>query len=918
MAALSIRVLGDVEILVDGEHLAVDTRKAAALLAYLAVTRTSAARDQLAALLWTDSDPERARGALRRTLSVLRKALGGRWLTAEADRVRLEGEVWLDLDEAEARAAAGRPEAALELFRGDFLAGFSLRDSPDFDAWQTRTASEIRHRHSTILKEAAEAAVARGDLRGAVAHARRRVDLDPLDEDAHRQLMTALVWSGDRAGALRQYRECVRILDEELGVPPLPETSRLEERILFDDIPERPPAPTASGPEEAPHPTSAPDGGGMVGRRRELDRLRRLLGPDGGGVAAVTGAPGVGKSRLVDEAVSALAERGRPVARARAYEGEEDLGLVVVGEALRAALAHRPTAADIDPRAAAEAARLLPDLDLEPAPLNPADPGSRSRFFDGVCTTLSALLDDRGILVVDDLQWADPASLEVLGYLLRRPERFPVAVVLVWRTPTTGNPNPLQAVVLEQVERGRGLQLELSPLLPGEVEELAHRLHPGIQDETSRRVAEESGGNPLVALNYLRLMDPTTGSIPDGPALAHGLTEARLRGVSELGRQVLAAASIIGRAFDQGDLRGASGRTDEETAAALDELVRLAVLVDTGEGQFDFAHDQVREHVRETMGAVRRRLLHGRLADHLAGRHREAPGPTAGRLAHHLTEAGRLEEAAHYRAEAGDHARSVFAHTEARRHYEAALALGHPDATRIQVALGDLHTLAGDYASALDSYRTAAARAAGEALARVEHRLGEVNGRLGRWDLAVHHFGAAVAGLSDPDERISAYVDWARLYQAKGDLDSASTALARATSVAAESGSGLPPIVAIMEGLLEDDPDAAETRVEQGMAVARSGPDPATEAAGLTSLALIARRRGDVPTAVERVLEALEIVRRIGDRHRQATLHDLAADLFHEAGDEQRAREELTRAVALFAEVGTGGFEPAVWKTSPW
>lgn len=277
-----------------------------------------------------------------------------------------------------------------------------------------------------------------------------------------------------------------------------------------------------------------------------------------------------------------------------------------------------------------------------------------------------------------------------------------------------------------------------------------------------------------------------------------------------------------------------------------------------------------------------------------------------------------MQEAGGFRADAGDQARSVYAHQEAMTHYEAALALGHPDVVRIHTAIGDLHTLAGDYTAALDSYRTAASRAAGTELAAIEHRLGEINGRLGRWALAIHHFQAAAATLEDTGQLVDLYIDWARVCRRMGDEDGARQRVAEAVDLAETTAGTTPPMVAIMEGLFDEDPVGGEERVQRALELARSRADSRAEATALTALALLARRRHELPTAVERLGTALALVNRIGDRHREATLHDLLADLFHEMGEEQKAMEQLTQAVELFAEVGTGGLEPAIWKTTPW
>lgn len=837
---LAIRVLGDVDIRVDGRPIEVDTRKALALLTYLAVSGTSASRDTLTALLWSDLDSNRGRGALRRTLSVLRKALGNRWLAVDSDRVRLETDaVYLDSEDArrleetvEAHHEQSSEvcldclrclERAASLYRGEFMAGFYVRDAPEFESWQLHEADRVRRRHSSVLARLADAVAARGDFARSVDIARQRVAVTPLDEAAHRQLMTALVWAGDRAAALRQYKDLVRVLDEELGVPPLPETSALEERILLDDIPEPPLvaySPSSGRQTEPPPPSD------LVGREKEIAILKRLAAGMGGRVAAIVGPPGIGKSRLAREIAEWARARSLIVAESRAYEGEEN---------------------------------------------------------------------------------------DLIAYLIRRGDRFPFFRLLIWRTPPSGR-HPLTALVEQQVASGRGAMIELGPLPPEDAERLARSSRPDLPADVAAQVVEEGEGNPFLTLHLLQTIDPDTGLLP--ATRQSETAEIRLRGVSDLGRQILAAASIIGRALDPFDVRAASGRSDEEAALGLEELVAAGIVTERGDGLFDFSHDIVRQHVRDSLTAVRQRLLHDRLADHLLRLH-GSNDAHAGRVAHHLEEAGRLEEAAPFHARAAGHARSVYAHQEALAHYEAALALGYPDVVTVQMAIGDLQTLIGDYTAALDSYRTAAARADGEDLALLEHRLGAVNARLGRWDMAIHHYRTAAQGLTDFDDLLATYVDWARAARGSGDDAGARRAVAEAAKLAEASG-GQPPIVAIMEGLLSEDPDAGEARALEGLELAGAAGDPMAQLAGLTTLAQLARRRGDHPTALERIDAALRLVSQIGDRHREAALHDLAADLHHEMGDEDKAMEQQRQAAALFAEVGTGDLEPAIWKITPW
>ncbi|MDQ3568620.1 MAG: SARP family transcriptional regulator, partial [Actinomycetota bacterium] len=229
--------LGSPRIEIDGATLEVDTRKAVALLAYLALTRRPHARDSLVGLLWPDHGQKRARAALRRTLSSLARAREAGWLEIQGDTVNLRSdETWVDVDrfrELLAECAShGHPESeacpsclsplteAVSLYRDDFLAGFGLRDSFAFDDWQYFQAEELRRELAGALEKLARGHGAAGEWEAAIAHARRRLLLDPLHEPAHRALMQLYALSGERASALRQYRECVRVLEKDLGVAP--------------------------------------------------------------------------------------------------------------------------------------------------------------------------------------------------------------------------------------------------------------------------------------------------------------------------------------------------------------------------------------------------------------------------------------------------------------------------------------------------------------------------------------------------------------------------------------------------------------------------------------------------------------------------------------------------------------------------
>ena len=243
MAAPTLRIhlLGPLEVLVGERPISVDTRKALAIVALVAAEGRPFARDELAAMFWPDADDEAARGALRRTLSTLRTAVGARADDDRSDTGRRSipprrGWTWSSWSAWPPRRLIPTSRRRPALARGPFLAGFAIRDSPDFDDWQAARAPASNTSSATSLDRLAAARSDGGDPAGAIEAARRRVDLDPLDEAGQRRVMDLLARSGDRTGAIRQYRSLVALFDRELGVAPLRETTDLYDAIREDRL----------------------------------------------------------------------------------------------------------------------------------------------------------------------------------------------------------------------------------------------------------------------------------------------------------------------------------------------------------------------------------------------------------------------------------------------------------------------------------------------------------------------------------------------------------------------------------------------------------------------------------------------------------------------------------------------------------
>jgi predicted ATPase len=408
---------------------------------------------------------------------------------------------------------------------------------------------------------------------------------------------------------------------------------------------------------------------------------------------------------------------------------------------------------------------------------------------------------------------------------------------------------------------------------------------------------------------------------------ARGLLDGRLAGLGDVARQVLGAAAAIGRSFDLDTVRHASGRSDEETVAALEELAARGVVAESSgaEPAYAFAHQKLRALVYEQTGLARRRLLHGRVAAALSSG-RRPDGESAALVAQHLHLAGDHLGAAERHRRAAEHAAALHAHADALEHLEAALALGDPDAAGVHERSGDLRTLLGDYVGALASYETAAAQCEPAALARIEHKAGDVHHRRGEWERAQTRFLAALGAATGDDRGLRARIKadlGLTLYH--GGRPERATALAREALALAQGAADRRAQAQAhnMLGVLarnDGEPRSALLELERSLALARELGDAPAQAAALNNLALLKRDAGALREALELTESALELCARYGDRHREAALENNVADLHHAAGHEDRAMAHLKRAVVIFSEVGADEATrlPEIWKLVSW
>ncbi len=328
MPEVTILLCGPPRLLWRDQPLSIERRKALALAAYLALAELPTARDELAAMLWPELSQERARGALRATLPALRTAAPVAWISADRRSLSLSrAAVTVDARRFTALVAVVRAHhldgstvcpdcaeqlrAADALYRGDLLQGFSLPQNPDFEAWQLAQREALRRElgwalqalalhHERYSPQAAETAL---------VYSRRWLELDPLNEAAHRLLMSLYAADGRRSEALRQYQSCVALLGAELGVAPQAETTELFERVARDELAPSlvRPAAIRPGPARRSNLPAAPDG--FVGRETELAWLLDRFDDPACRLVTITGPGGSGKTRLALQAATALASR---------------------------------------------------------------------------------------------------------------------------------------------------------------------------------------------------------------------------------------------------------------------------------------------------------------------------------------------------------------------------------------------------------------------------------------------------------------------------------------------------------------------------------------------------------------------------------------------------------------------------------
>ncbi|MBX6763896.1 MAG: tetratricopeptide repeat protein [Rubrobacteraceae bacterium] len=902
-------------------------------------------RDEILEALWPGVSPEAAERSLRVTVSLLRRVLepdlrrgsDSRYVLSKrpgyafARGAGCEVDIW-DFEghreKAEAARQAGRIDEAIEeygkslgLVRGELLA-----EDP-YEEWAIEARERWQDSHLSALSGLAECLALRGRYSEAIEVCNRALTLDRYGEELRRRLMLYHYCAGEQGLALRAYRDYAGLLEDELGTAPSPELARLKERIEARDVPgvdEARRYPRPRRPMRFPYSLGRTH---FAGRDPEYAMLAARLGEaleGSGGAVAVEGEAGVGKTRLVEEFLGYARSRGVRVLSGRCYERELGPPLEPVMDALSGV---------------AETEGLFPET-AGPPREEPDHPWTASTHdVTRIYRTLTGKLIQKSraegvVLFVDDVQWADPATLGFLSHLAKRASGERLLLIVTYRR----EQKPELSGWLGKLAERRALgTVSLDRLSPEDLTQILARMSCRTFDELpllARFLYQETEGNPFYAVEYLRWLiesgavevDPRRrisglkrevlreGALPSG---VRALIQARFGGLSEKTRNLLGAAAVIGRSFDAGLLCRVVDREETEVFDAMEPLIGSGLIVGASqETKYYFSHDKLRQALYEGTGGPRLRQLHLRVAAVL-----EEEGGEPAELAHHYIRAEAWRPALENLTRAARQAEEGHAWETALKDYDRALEI----VERLPGSEEERFRLLSSRESLLEHLDRREERAATvEEMFELARRLGDPGNlaevcirRIGVLMSVPDPAGAeesgreALAIFQELKDRVGearahrelGYVRWVNRDYA-GALEANLQALWIHRGLEyrqAESGdaSNIAQVYRRM-----GDYDSALRWTEEAIRIDRELGDELSESFKMNTMANIYRERGDLETALSLHLKSLSMCTRLGIKNLEATQHINCGRLYLSLQAPEEALEHFRAAARLSEETG--------------
>lgn len=883
---LRLQILGPLRVWRDGDELDPGPRQQAYLLAVmLARSGKPTSMNELVDLVWADHVPVSAANILQKYIGALRRLLeptvaaratgsflrrhGSGYLFA-AGSGTLDVALFRELvGAARAGVAEERPDAALD----SYVRALGLWHGPAGDGLAHGPAgmsifAALDAEFLDVCLAAAELAISRGQPGRVLPALHLAARMAPLNEAVHASLALTLAAAGQQAHALALLRTVHARLAEELGVDPGPALVDAFRRVLGSKPDAEPPAPVAE-----PVPS-----GLLVGRVAELAILRRTAGSaltGGRGLGLVEGEPGVGKTSLLEEVAAEAGRDGALVVWGRCLEGDVAPSMWPWVQAVGTILDALPPAAR-DRWQAGELGRRLGPSDPPVAPTR-NDGGSQFRLFEQAVSLVGQVSGQRPVvLLVDDLQWADTASLGLFSHLAAR---LPGGTAMFGALRSCAPPpGPALARMLAAACRQPfHRRIRLDPLGSSEVAELVRRETGQDPDPlVARQIYARTGGNPLFVRELARLSDLTSARSAV-PSTVRDIVRDRTSTLDDATRRLVEIAALMGHDIDARLLASAADLGPSQCLAHLAALESLGLVevVSGPLGHWRFVHDLVRESVALSTTRSDASRFHLSIAAVLAGS-QEPVERHAGALSHHLCSAGPLAE-----PKQAVEALIVAARIAARRSaYETAHK--HLDtATRLARGAG----LLGLELTALTELTAVSGINAGFVGATMDHldRAEELARSLGQEPATA----AATAGD----------VAWA--------LRAAETAINTDPDLSF-AFSGIYPRLARHWATAMSGGDPATSAVETERIIESTLVDPPRSnlATWYALLAEIQLRAGDPYAAMKALDKAETVIDTYGERYAEGLVLLIRAEALRAGGDLRSAVRAARRAVALSRERG--------------
>jgi DNA-binding SARP family transcriptional activator len=903
MSVVQIRMLGRLSVTAGSSAVPGLSGKVAEALACLVLSGAEVSRGKLAGLLWPDTDEGRARRNLSTVLWRLRSSLRsveGLSVDARAEAVALRA-AHLDVDVTRFKAlveqARGQPPAdraatlreAERLYRGDLLEDLTAE-------WVDEDRRYLRGLYQQTLRDLVRLTIETDAVEAGIGYARKLVQLDPLDEEAHQNLMVLYHLAGDPGAALSQFAQLRRVLQEELGQDPSPHTVTLW-RYLRSRLADR--------SSHAPHPATPFDSppalvsdGPLVGRERELAALVAVVetARRGSGVAAVvSGEAGIGKTRLVETVAAEARLRGCDVLLGRCPYLQDPPPYQVFVQALWPRLVRLAgDSRDVPGALGALLQALIPGAfpgaaaDPDPARYNSA------LVTEAMLSLFAAPYADRPTaLILEDAHRVDKASFALLATLLDRLRQLRTAVIVTVRT---GEPGADE--VLRVIGAAGGTHVALAPLPREAVGALVRQLlrTHRLPDSLVSYLWDRTGGVPLFTVEFVKLLraegvvsrntlgrwewNPRALPLREFrlPARVQEVVRRRLRMLDPEVQDVVGAAAVIGSEVSSDHLRELTDLPSDRLAHLADRL-RAARVVDEIPGGWRFVHESVRLGALEMLAPSRRRYLHARAASLIQ---RADPWRTED-LAWHAREAGDLDGAVHYAELSGDKARTVHANADAALWYSRALE--YLPARDDRDALGRRAALLLKRQAVLDLLGDREAQGADiDALTAIAGALQDR--RLLAEALRLR--AALLIRLNRSDQALDAARQATSLSRALKDL----AGVARSIEAC-----GLAYINMRRY-------DLARSTMLRTLAAYRRARDPAGEARSLVHVATVLAFHNENRRALAYLDRAGVVLEALGDRQSQASVYLLKGILYRFLGRTRLSESLLARGVEALREIG--------------